>query len=35
MSDQKSMEPASVQTAQLVVQQLINTGVEFVAVSPG
>ena len=35
MSDQKSIEPASVQTAQLVVQQLINTGVEFVALSPG
>ena len=35
MSDQKATEPASVQTAQLVVQQLINTGVEFVALSPG
>jgi 2-succinyl-5-enolpyruvyl-6-hydroxy-3-cyclohexene-1-carboxylate synthase len=35
MPEQKATEPASVQTAQLVVQQLINTGVEFIALSPG
>ena len=35
MPEQKASQPASVQTAQLVVQQLINTGVEFVALSPG
>ena len=35
MSEQKANQPASAQTAQLVVQQLINTGVEFVALSPG
>ena len=35
MLEQKASQPASVQTAQLVVQQLIYTGVEFVALSPG
>ena len=35
MSEQKASQPASAQTAQLVVQQLINTGVEFVSLSPG
>jgi 2-succinyl-5-enolpyruvyl-6-hydroxy-3-cyclohexene-1-carboxylate synthase len=35
MSEQKTSQPASAQTAQLVVQQLINTGVEFVSLAPG
>ena len=35
MSEQKKSQPASAQTAQLVVQQLINTGVEFVSLAPG
>jgi len=35
MSEQKTLQPASAQTAQLVVQQLINTGVEFVSLAPG
>jgi 2-succinyl-5-enolpyruvyl-6-hydroxy-3-cyclohexene-1-carboxylate synthase len=35
MSEQKTSQPASAQTAQLVVQQLIDTGVEFVSLAPG
>lgn len=35
MVDAKSKQPASVQAAQLLVQQLINVGVEFVSLSPG
>jgi 2-succinyl-5-enolpyruvyl-6-hydroxy-3-cyclohexene-1-carboxylate synthase len=35
MPEQKASQPASVQTAQLVVQQLIDTGVEFVSLAPG
>ena len=33
MSEQKTLQPASAQTAQLVVQQLINTGVELISCS--
>jgi 2-succinyl-5-enolpyruvyl-6-hydroxy-3-cyclohexene-1-carboxylate synthase len=35
MNDKANKQPASVQTAELVVQQLVNTGVEFVALAPG
>jgi 2-succinyl-5-enolpyruvyl-6-hydroxy-3-cyclohexene-1-carboxylate synthase len=35
MVDKTIKQPASVQTAELVVQQLVNTGVEFVALAPG
>lgn len=35
MPEQKATQPASAQTAQLVVQQLIDTGVEFVSLAPG
>lgn len=35
MNDKSIKQPASVQTAELVVQQLVNTGVEFVALAPG
>ena len=35
MKDKANKQPASVQTAELVVQQLVNTGVEFVALAPG
>lgn len=35
MSDSNLKQPASAQTAQLIVQQLINVGVEFVTLSPG
>jgi 2-succinyl-5-enolpyruvyl-6-hydroxy-3-cyclohexene-1-carboxylate synthase len=35
MNDNANQQPASVQTAELVVQQLVNTGVEFVALAPG
>ncbi len=35
MNDKANKQPASVQTAELVVQQLVNTGVEFVTLAPG
>jgi 2-succinyl-5-enolpyruvyl-6-hydroxy-3-cyclohexene-1-carboxylate synthase len=35
VTEKESKQPASAQTAQLVVQQLINAGVEFVALAPG